>query len=159
TGVGLSAIQPLTPELDFGSESLNGPGSAPQSVSFTNVSNTPVQILPTMNPAPCGQPGFSVFLPRPLFPGIVPGIQVVTQVFPHPPTVSYVCDVDPVAGKASFPIASDTCSGTLLAPLQSCMVAVRFVPQPGTTQLNSTYTFYLQLNTLQCTGAVTANCE
>ena len=42
TGIGLSAIQPSTPELDFGSESLNGPGSAPQSVSFTNLSNAPV---------------------------------------------------------------------------------------------------------------------
>src|SRR5262249_28004425 len=78
TGIGLSAIQPSTPELDFGSESLNGQGSAPRSVSFTNLSNAPIQILPPVNPAPCGSPAGVVTLTRPLVPGTVPGIQVVT---------------------------------------------------------------------------------
>ncbi len=159
TGIGLSAIQPSTPELDFGSESLNGPGSAPQSVSFTNLSNAPVQILPAVNPAPCGQPDQSIPLPRPLVPGTVPGIKVVTQISADPPTIDYVCDIDPVSGNASFPITSDSCTGALLEPLQSCMVAVKFVPQPATQVLSLSYVFFLQLNTLQCTTTTTSECE
>lgn len=158
TAVGLSAIQPSTPELDFGSESLNGPGSAPQSVSFTNVSNAAVQILPATNPN-CGQPNQAVIFPRPLVPGTVPGIQAVTQVGALSTTITYVCDIDPVSGNATFPIASDTCTGALLAPFQSCTVALKFAPQPGSQLLSPSYSFFLQLNTLQCTGAVTADCE
>jgi hypothetical protein len=159
SGVGLSAIQPSTPELDFGSESLNGPGSAPQSVSFTNVSNASVQILPALNPAPCGNPGFPVVLPRPLVPGVVPGIQAVTQISSLSTTIQFVCDVDPVNGNPTFQIVSDSCTGTLLAPLQSCLVSVKFAPQPATQQLSTSFTFFLQLNTLQCTSTTTSDCE
>ncbi len=158
TAIGLSAIQPSTPELDFGSQSLNGPGSAPQSVSFTNVSNAAVQILPAANPN-CGQPNQSVIFPRPLVPGTVPGIQAVTQIGAQAPTITYVCDVDPISGNAAFPITSDTCTGALLAPFQSCTVAVKFTPQPNTPTLSPSYSFFLQLNTLQCTSATTSDCE
>ncbi len=159
TGVGLSAIQPSTPELDFGSESLNGPGSAPQSVTFTNQSNSVIQILPPVNPAPCGGPAQTVFLPRPLVPGTVPGIQVVTQIGASGTTITYVCDIDPVSGNPSFPITSDTCTGAQLGPQQSCTVAVRFVPQPATQQLSNDFSFFLQLNTLQCISTTTSACE
>jgi hypothetical protein len=52
TGIGVSAIQPSSPELDFGAEEqgqLNPPkageASLPQMLSFTNTSGNPVQIL------------------------------------------------------------------------------------------------------------------
>jgi hypothetical protein len=156
TGLGLSAIQPSTPELDFGAESLNGPGSAPQSVSLTNQSSAPVQILPAVNPAPCGSPGSLVALPRPLVPGAVPGIQAATLIASLSTTIQYACDFDLVSGKPSFPITSDTCTGTLLAPLQSCMVSVKFDPQPATQALGSSILFF---NTMQCTASTTADCE
>lgn len=160
TGIGLSAIQPSTPELDFSSESLNGPGSQPQSVTFTNQSNSPVQILPAANPNPCGQAGVPVFFPHPAAPGMVPGIQAVSQIGVNPPSIDYFCDIDPVSGMASFPITSDTCTGVRLDPLQSCTVAVRFTPQPGTGQISPNYTFYLQLNTLDCNPPIsTSDCE
>lgn len=159
TGIGLSAIQPSTPELDFSSESLNGPGSPPQSVSFTNVSNAAVQILPALNPAPCGPPNSFVILPRPSLPGTVPGVQALTLISVLDTTIFYVCDVDQVSGNASFPITTDTCSGALLMPLQSCTVTVKFAPQPGTQNLTPNDTFFLQLNTLECTSTTTADCE
>lgn len=159
TGVGLSAIQPSAPELDFGSESLNGPGSAPQSVTFTNQSNNAVQVLPAMSPAPCGQPGQQVFLPRPLIPGKVPGIQAATRIDVDSNMLVYVCDVDPVSGSPSFPFTSDTCSGKQLGPLQSCTVAVKFAPQPQTQALSPDYSFFLQLNTLECTSTTISACE
>jgi hypothetical protein len=47
TGFGVSAIQPSTPELDFGAEEQHNPpeGSLAQVLSFTNVSAYPVQVL------------------------------------------------------------------------------------------------------------------
>ena len=159
TGIGLSAVQPSTPELDFGSEVLNGPGSLPQSVSFTNASNTPVQVLPAVSSAPCGTADAPVQLQRPLVPGTVPGIQTATQISRFNTTVQYVCDIDPTSGNPSFPITSDTCSGTLLAPQQSCTVTVKFQPQPGILNLSPVQEFFLQLNTLQCTSTTTMNCE
>jgi len=160
TGIGLSAIQPSTPELDFSSESLNGPGTQPQSVTFTNQSNSPVQILPAAHPNPCGQAAVPVLFPHPAAPGMVPGIQAVTQIEFNGQTIDYVCDIDPVSGRASFPITSDTCTGVRLDPFQSCTVAARFTPQAGTGQLSANYTFYLQLNTLECNPPfTTSDCE
>jgi len=167
TGVGLSAIQPSTPELDFGPEdaSLNEV-SQPQSVTFTNQGNSAVQILPAMTTPPCGTSiGAVVDLPRPAAPGTVPGLQVVVgSPSNNPPTflssshtVSYVCDIDQQSQKANFQIASDGCSGTLLMPQQSCSVAVVYAPQPGASVGGLDY--FLQLNTLQCTTSTTADCE
>ncbi len=47
TGTGLSAIRPSTHELDFSSEEQFNPpeASLPQTLSFTNISGNPVQIL------------------------------------------------------------------------------------------------------------------
>jgi len=69
TGLGLSALQPSTPELDFGAEEQFSPAEAslPQALSFTNNSPNPVQILGSaacVNPpkgrsrfrTPCWQP-------------------------------------------------------------------------------------------------------
>jgi hypothetical protein len=159
TGIGLSAIQPSTPELDFGSESLNGQGSAPQSVTFTNQSNNAVQVLPAMTPAPCGAPGQPVPLSTPLIPGVAPGLQAAAAISVDSGTLFYVCDVDPDTGNPSFQITSDNCSGKQLGPLESCTVTVKFVPQPKTQALSPDYTFFLQLNTLECTSTTTSACE
>jgi hypothetical protein len=159
SGIGLSAIQPSTPEIDFGSEVLNGAGSAAQSVTFTNQGFSPIQILPPVNTA-CGPPAVPVTLPRPLVPGTVPGIRAVTQIGvseSNNTSIQYVCDIDPTTGNPAFPIVGDTCSGTLLAPSQSCTVSLKFVPQPLTTVLSSTFDFFLELNTLQCSS--TNDCE
>jgi hypothetical protein len=166
TGVGVSAIQPSTPELDFGPEdaSLNEV-SQPQSVTFTNQGNSAVQILPAMATPPCGTSvGAVVDLPRPAAPGTVPGLQVVVgSPSNNPPTflpshtVSYVCDIDQQSQKANFQITSDGCSGTLLMPQQSCSLAIVYAPQPGATTGGLDY--FLQLNTLQCTTSTTADCE
>ena len=167
TGVGISAIQPSTPELDFGPEdaSLNE-ASQPQSVTFTNQGSSAVQILPAMTTPPCGTSiGAVVNLPRPATPGTVPGLQVVVgSPSNNPPTflstshtVSYVCDKDQQSQKSSFQIASDGCSGTSLMPQQSCSVEVAYAPQPGASAGGLDY--FLQLNTLQCTTSTTADCE
>ena len=170
SGIGLSAIQPSTPELDFGAENaadMNGAGgevSLPQSISFINQGAAAVQILPVTSPV-CGlRPGGSqVFLPRPATPGAVPGLQVVTGVItlvntpPSPTTVQYTCDVDLVSSKANFQITSDNCSGTVLAPQQECTITVIYAPQPGGAIGGLDY--FLELNTLECTSAITTNCE
>jgi hypothetical protein len=161
SGLGTSAIQPSTPEIDFGAEdaSLNE-ASPPQSVSFTNQSFAPVQILPAMVNPPCGSPGKQVFLPRPAIAGSVPGIQVVTNLLTlASPTIQYACDIDQTSGTANFQIVpnSDTCSGTLLAPRQSCSLSVIYAPQPG--ESGGGLDYFLELNTLQCTNTTTSNCE
>jgi hypothetical protein len=158
SGVGLSALEPSTPELDFGAEAVSE-SSAPQVVTFVNQGPTPVLILPPLSTPPCGTPGHSVPLPRPLTPGSVPGIQVVTSaITPTTSGVSYVCDVDLLSNQPNFQITADGCSGTLLSPQQSCIVSVVFAPQPE-TGLASGLDYFLELNTLQCTSATTSNCE
>ena len=117
---GAGAIQPSTPELDFGPEDATlNEVSPPQSVTFTNQASSPVQILSAMAAPPCGIPGSLVTLSRPANPGGVPGLQVVTGLNLAPPSIQYVCDVDITSQKANFQIISDGCSGTLLAR-QSC---------------------------------------
>jgi hypothetical protein len=97
---------------------------------------------------------------RPSSPGTVPGIQVVTnQILPlsPPPSIQYSCDLDIKSQKPNFSIVSDGCSGTLLTPQQSCTVAITYAPQPNNPGGGLDY--FLQLNTLQCTSAITTDCE
>ena len=167
TGTGLSAIQPSTPELDFGAEEpLNPPeASLPQTLSFTNNSVNPVQIL---GRASCvNQPRAPLKLPAPRQEGPVAGLQVVGRppgvlndilpVLPvntSPATISYNCDSDPGTLQPNFQISADTCTGTLLAPQASCSLQVVYAPQPNTL-INSGLDYFLELNTLQCWPAGT----
>ena len=158
TGIGLSAVEPSTPEVDFGSEAISQTSGA-QAVSFTNQGLSPVLILPPLSAPPCGSPGHPVLLPRPLAPGGVPGLQVVTSsIAATGSTISYVCDIDLTSNLPNFQITADGCSGTLLAPQQSCSLTLVFAPQPGTA-LASGLDYFLELNTLQCTSTTTSNCE
>jgi hypothetical protein len=156
TGVGLSALVPSTPELDFGSVPA-GQLSAPQLVSFTNQGLLPVQILPAG--VPCGDPGQIVTLPRPLAPGKVSGFQVLTgQITADGSTIDYLCDSDLASALPNFQISADNCSGQVLAAQESCSLQVTLAPQPSTS-FNPPPDYFLELDTLQCTSDVTTNCE
>ena len=157
TGTGLSAVQPSTPELDFGAEEqLNPPeASLPQMLSFTNNSANPVQIL---GRAPCTNPSKGVLtLPHPLLAtSPVAGLQVVSNgvgsissITQDGSTISYNCDSNPATKLPNFQISSDTCTGTLLSPQASCSLQVTYVPQPQTDVLSG-LDYFLELNTLQC---------
>jgi hypothetical protein len=158
SGTGFSAIMPSTPELDFGAEAVSEM-SAPQVLSFTNQGANPVQILPALS-STCVNPPIGVLtLLRPLTPGGIAGLQVDTGVItPNGPTINYNCDSDLTSKLPNFQISADGCSGTLLAPLASCTVAVTFMPQPATSLIPA-LDYFLELNTLQCTDSTTANCE
>lgn len=158
TGFGLSAIVPSTAELDFGAEAL-GEVSPPQTLSFVNQGLNPVQLLPSLN-TPCVNPPTGVLtLPRPLVPGSISGLQVDTgAINPNGSTINYNCDSDLTSGLPNFHLSADTCSGATLAPLASCSVQVSFAPQPA-TPLTPTLDYFLELNTLQCTGTTLSNCE
>jgi hypothetical protein len=158
TGIGLSALVPSTPELDFGAEALSE-SSLPQLLSFTNQGTTAVQILPRAN-QPCQNPAIGpLTLSRPLVPGEVDGVRVVQgAITPNGATINYFCDVDSKSNNPNFQISQDTCTGTLLVPLASCNLEVAFVPQPGTL-LNPALDYFLELDTLQCTSNTTSNCE
>ncbi len=168
TGVGLSAIQPSTPELDFSAEEQFNPpeASQPQTLSFTNYGANSVQILgsaPCLNP-PQNRP---IKLPRPLAIGSpVAGLQVVAYYSPFAgnlaadnTTITYNCDSDPGTFLPNFQISSDTCTGTDLAPQASCSLEITYVPQPKTNIGSSGLDAFLELNTVQCTSAVTSDCE
>lgn len=172
TGIGLSALAPSRPELDFGSEQqpdLSGAGgqaSLPQTLSFTNNSASPVQILgsaPCINQSPNGHNT----LPSPrLVNSPVAGLQVVSNdvyqilpdLFATPASITYRCDSDGQTSLANFQISSDTCTGTTLLPQASCSLQVFFAPQP-TTNIGNGLDYFLELNTVQCFGAVTSGCE
>jgi hypothetical protein len=164
-GLGISAIQPSTPELDFGAEDATlNETSPPQSVTFTNQSKSSVQILPAMTTPPCGSPGSQVTLVRPAIPGSAPGIQVVegpgqtAPVLTSPaPSITYACDIDATSQKPNFQIVADGCSGTLLTPEQSCIVTIIYAPQPN--EATGGLDDFLQLNTLECTSMTTTDCE
>lgn len=165
SGISTSAMNPSVRELDFGSEPV-GAASLPQTLTFTNQSGQPVQILPAAS-APCMN-STQVLLPHPLLnDGSVDGIRVVrTDSFASiqavPPTIAYFCDSDPNSGKANLQISSDTCTGALLGPQNSCSLQIAFVPQPGTNLAGPQATgldYFLELNTLQCGSVVTTNCE
>jgi hypothetical protein len=171
TGTGLSALQPSTPELDFGAEQQGqltppeaGEASLPQMLSFTNYSENPVQILgraSCLNP-PKGQNK----LPHPLLEtSPVAGLQVVSNgsgsilpINPDGDTILYNCDSDPGTSLPNFQISADSCTGTLLAPQTSCSLQVTYAPQPN-TDINSGLDYFLELNTVQCYGSVTSDCE
>jgi len=63
------------------------------------------------------------------------------------------------SGKPNFQIVpgSDTCTGTLLAPRQTCGVEVVYAPQPNESAGGLNY--FMQFNTLQCTSSTTTGCE
>jgi hypothetical protein len=173
TGTGLSAVQPSTPELDFGAEQqgqLNPPetgeASLPQMLSFTNYSENPVQILgraSCLNQSPTSH----TTLPSPRLASTpVAGLQVVSndvyQILQDPgttpATIFYRCDSDPGTSLPNFQISSDSCTGTVLAPQASCSLQVTYAPQPD-TDVNSGLDYFLELNTVQCYGSVTSDCE
>jgi hypothetical protein len=158
-GIGFSAIVPSLPELDFGAEALTEV-SAPQMLSFTNQGANPVQILPALN-SPCVNPpgGGVLTLPRPLTTGVVAGLQVVTgHMSPNGSTINYNCDSDLTSNQPNFQISADGCSGTLLLPSVSCSLEIAFAPQPSTA-LSPALNYFVELNTLQCAGSTTTNCE
>jgi len=155
TGTGLSFLQPSTPQLAFGAEAF-GETSPPQSLSFTNGGATPVQILPS---ATCLNSTLNQFhtLPHPLqYPGsAVAGLQVVSNVRQDTnlSTVDYSCDYDPNKLAPNFQLSADTCSGTLLQPQSTCTLEVSFAPQSTATYF-SALSYFLELNTVQCTDPV-----
>ena len=172
TGIGLSALAPSIPELDFGSEQqpdLSGAGgqaSLPQTLSFTNNSASPVQILGS---APCTNqsPNSHNTLPSPrLVNSPVAGLQVVSNdvyqilpdLFATPASITYRCDCDSQTSLANFQISSDTCTGTTLLPQASCSLQIAYAPQPM-TNIGNGLDYFLELNTVQCFGAVTSGCE
>jgi hypothetical protein len=159
SGLGASAVQPSTPELDFGSEAApasgnQGEASAPQSVSFTNHGNSPVQILPAITNSHCGPPGVSTTFSLPLTDNTVPGLQVVSSISVTG-LLSYTCDFDLVTGKPNFQISEDGCSGTLLNPQQSCSLNITYAPQE---EFPFELDYFLELNTNQC-AAGSPDCE
>jgi hypothetical protein len=175
SGFGASAIEPSVPEIDFGAEALSE-SSSPHSLTFTNFSANPIQILdfaPCLNPPPKTPGGNSphLTLPHPLQDtSPVGGLQVVgngpgsaTNITADVDTITYNCDEDPTSLLPNFQISSETCMGLLLAPQASCSLQVTYVPQPYTTAnfANNGLDFFLQLNTLQCnsTDGVASDCE
>jgi hypothetical protein len=166
TGIGVSALQPSTPELDFSAEAV-GEASLSQLLSFANHSANPVQILPSST-APCTSTT-AFTLPHQQDPGSgVPasGLQVVGSspgvtgsIAPDgsDSSVTYYCDVDSKAALPNFQISSDTCTGTLLASQATCSLEVTYVPQPGTTVSSAVGSpgldYFLELNTLECTNS------
>jgi len=158
TGYGLSALVPSAAELDFGSEAL-GETSPAQTLSFTNQSQLPVEILPPLS-GPCVNPDRGLLvLPRPLAPGEVNGFQVLTGLItPDGTTIDYLCDSDLTSLLPNFQISADSCSGRVLAYLESCSIEVSLVPQPATAFVPM-LDYFLELDTLQCTSDVTSDCE
>jgi hypothetical protein len=165
TGIGLSAIQPSTPELDFGAEEQFNPpeASLPQTLSFTNYGANPVQIL---GRALClNQTSRSHnTLPSPRSSSSpIAGLQVLSndvyQITPDPgttpATIFYRCDSDAGTSLPNFQISSDTCTGsTLYQPGSSqgsntCSIQIAYAPQPN-TDVNSGLDYFLELNTIQC---------
>jgi hypothetical protein len=155
TGIGLSAIRPSTAELDFGAEEQLHPpeASLPQSLSFTNTSPNPVEILE-------GAACVGGILPHPVQTRPVAGLQVVANysgianfITPDVTTIIYSCDTDPGTFLPNFQISSDTCSGTTLAPQASCSLSIAYVPQPN-TDVGDGLDAFVELNTLQCAGGV-----
>ncbi len=168
TGTGLSAIQPSTPELDFGAESPSNPAEAslPQILTFTNASGSHLQILAAN--APCtNPPSGQKTLPHPLkATSLVAGLQVVANgsgllpISPDPGfnSIFYDCDSDPGTFLPNFQISADTCTGTTLLPQTSCSLQIAYVPQPN-TNIAGGLDYFLELNTVQCSSAVTTDCE
>jgi hypothetical protein len=63
------------------------------------------------------------------------------------------------SGLPNFQISADTCTGSLLAPGDSCTLNVSYVPQPATF-VGSGLDYFLELNTQQCVaGSAVPYCE
>jgi hypothetical protein len=176
SGVGLSALAPSTPELDFGAEAV-GESSAPQTLSFTNQGMFPVQILPAASGSNvCSTK--QVTLTPPVLTGDVDGLRVVQEdsgqdimlTFPTTggatvahPSVSYYCDY-----LGNFQISENTpnpcvagSSGVTLYPGDTCTISVTYQPQATTVITPAAGPHYfLELNTQQCTGSsIQPGCE
>ena len=175
SGLGLSAIQPSVPELDFGAEEQFSPpeASLPQTLSFTNIGGNPVQIL---GGPPCVDrwtrlanglwSQAALALPRPLTTSSqIPGLQVANAVAANGGSEpQYTCDIDLGTSQPNFQISADTCSNALLYPQESCSVQITYVPQPNTPANSSGISsggldYFLELNTVQCASGVTTDCE
>ena len=154
SGIGISAIVPSPPELDFGAQAVSE-ASTPQTASFANQGTQPVQILPAAI-TPCAGP---VTVAQPVQSGQIDGLRVVLGGNSSNPlttafsggrnSVSYSCDIDVVSGLPNFQISSDTCSGKLLAVGESCTLNITYVAQPA-TDTSTGLDYFLQLNTQQC---------
>jgi len=162
-GVGVSAVLPSTPELDFGSVAPSE-SSAPQTISLINQGTQPVQILPKAS-KPCVNPAKgSVTYPNPVHAGDVDGVQIIQAIQAiildnGNNSILYLCDQDQVSGLPDFQISANSCLGTVLAPQQSCSLTVTYVPQPS-LPAGTILDFFLQLNTQQCTpGGSQLYCE
>jgi len=153
---GIVPVLPI-PELDFGAEAV-GEKSAPQLLTFVNQGTNAVQILPPLSTPCMTPPTTSLSLPRPLAPGETSGLQVDASLTVTGSTFTYGCDSDLTSQQPNFQISNDNCSGTLLPPLASCSLDITFALQPHTS-LAGGLDYFLELNTLQCTGTVTSNCE
>jgi hypothetical protein len=154
TGLGVSAIRPNVPELDFSAEdAASSEQSPPQTLTFTNTGENSVQILPRS--ATCESP-----LPRPPT-SAVSGLQVVGNGTgslnnitpdngnPDFATIDYNCDMDPVSALPNFQFVpgTDTCSGTTLSPGASCSLEIVYAPQKNTNTGNG-LDYFLELNTV-----------
>jgi hypothetical protein len=66
--------------------------------------------------------------------------------------VEYYCDIpNSSGGLASFQISSDMCSGTTLAPQQTCSLQITYAPQPDYApflDLQKGLDYFLELNTV-----------
>ena len=165
SGIGTSALLPSTPELDFSAEDV-GETSPAQTLTFTNQSSFPVQILAGTNSCASVK---QQLLPH-FVSGEVAGIQVVktgpganSPILPAlsdpdqsaPNTIAYYCDLDSATNlQPNFviPPSSDTCAGATLAPGASCALQVSFAPQPSTWSVagSTGLAYFLELNSLWC---------
>jgi hypothetical protein len=157
TGNAVSAILPSTGELDFGSEAV-GEVSPPQTLTFTNDSPNPVQVLPGANT--CNTLS-QLTLPSPLklgssIPGFnfsLAGFQVDRIGFPADPITHNAATITPV-------LATPTSPATVIFfcdfDSQSRQTNFQIAPPPASTCLGSSQGILLQPQqscTLQITFA------
>ena len=167
SGTGTSALLPSTPELDFSAEDV-GETSPAQTLTFTNQSSFPVQILAGTNSCASVK---QQLLPH-FVSDEVAGIQVVKAgpganfpILPalsdpnqsSPNTITYYCDLDSATNlEPNFVVqpgsGSESCAGTTLAPGASCALQISFAPQPSTWNVagSTGLAYFLELNTLWC---------
>jgi hypothetical protein len=163
-GIGLSALVPSTPELDFGSIAANecsipAPSfCASQTLSFTNQGMFPVTILGAGSGS-C--PTTKVTLTRPI--SGVDGLRVVqgntiTEESSGTPNsyITYNCEL------SNFTITQDPthpCLNTTLSPGDTCAISISYSPPPGSNNANGVDDF-VELNTQTCMGnSAQVGCE
>jgi hypothetical protein len=172
TGIGLSAIQPSVPELDFGAWGIgeaHADNSYTQTVSFTNTSLNPITILP--NNIPCQYSAFqgALTLTLPVTLGsAVNGLQVLpSKMSDNSGMMSYNCDADALNNLPTFPTSgagTNSClvsspAGLTLPAGGSCSLQVAYTPQANTAYDPGGPDYFLELNTLSCTSQQTSDCE